>query len=287
MDPIDIALPRSDLSGADEVALAAAIEAGLLAADARARHARTDATDTELVLLERAGARALRHLVESNLRLVAMVAKREATRTGVAENDLFQEGCLGLMEAVRRFDHRRGLRFATYALHWIRAAVAAYSATRGGELNLPPGRAQRVRRLRGLQSALAQRLGREPTVAELAAQTGRGTGAVARLLAHRPTAPLDADGRPPQLPDEHAAADFAAVLDRAGPGRDLLADLDGSQRQVIAWRYGFVDGRCHSLQDVSRRLGIPISTVRRTQLRALEVLRCSCPQQAHVDLASA
>jgi RNA polymerase sigma factor (sigma-70 family) len=287
MSTIGIPLPEAGLTQADEVALAYAIEAGLLAAEARALNSRPDATEAELIMLERIGTLATQRFVESNLRLVAMVSRKEAARTGMAESDLFQEGCLGLIEAVRRFDHRRGLRFATYALHWIRAYVGAMSATRGGALNLPAGRAERARELRGLRSRLVQRLGREVTVGELAAEAGRRDDWVARLLAHEISRSLDDPAhRLPDVADDRAAAAFESVLNTDLPGRELLARLSPVQRQVLELRYGFVDGAEHTFNDVARRLGLPPSTVRRHEATALEALRGICPQQAIAHLTA-
>jgi RNA polymerase primary sigma factor/RNA polymerase nonessential primary-like sigma factor len=284
---IGIPLPAADLTHADEVALATAIEAGLLAAEARARQSRPDATPAELIMLEELGARAAQRFVEANLRLVAMVSRREAARTGMAQGDLFQEGCLGLLEAVRRYDHRLGLRFATYALHWIRAYVGALSANRGGDLNLPAGRAERARELRGLHSRLVQRLGREATIGELAVEAGRRDDWVARLLAHEPNRSLDDPAqRLPDVVDAGAAADLETVLDTGIPGRELLSRLNPRQRAVIELRYGFVDGRAHSFNEVAQRLGLPASTVRRHEAAALEALRGICPQQAIVHLTA-
>lgn len=288
-DAIGFPLPEELLSAEDEVALARRIEAGVIAAAVLAgswpQAAQVPADAAELIMLRRDGQAAERRFVRCNLRLVAMVSRKEAVRSGLAECDLFQEGCLGLIEAVRRFDHRRGLRFATYALHWIRAHIGAMTANRAGELNLPASRAERARELRGAEAHLAQQLGRQVSAAELAQVVGRSADWVARLLAHQTTRSLnEADLTAVDVADESVAAEFDSVLRIGLPGREVLGRLRGSQRRVIELRFGFVDGDEHSYRDISRRLGVPVSTVRREEARALETLRGVYPQQAAVHL---
>ncbi|HEY9294527.1 MAG TPA: sigma-70 family RNA polymerase sigma factor [Microlunatus sp.] len=287
MDEIGFPLPPALLTAADETTLAKAIEAGLLAADARRVGGPPGATDAELIMLQRIGEVSSRRFVESNLRLVAMVTRREAGRSRMPENELFQEGCLGLIEAVRRFDHRRGLRFATYALHWIRAYVGAVTANHGGDLNLPSSQAERARELRGAQAQLSQYLGRDVSVAELAGAVGRDAQWVARMLAHSPVQSLDVqDVSVLEVPDEQAAEEFESVLASELPGRELLSRLDEFERRVIELRYGFADGDEHTMSEVARRLGISRAKARRSELRALERLRGVYPQQASAHLYS-
>jgi RNA polymerase primary sigma factor/RNA polymerase nonessential primary-like sigma factor len=283
-------LPPAGLSADDEVRLARQIEAGLLASEAWRGERRDDvdlptANSAELIMLERIGRQAIRRFVESNLRLVAMVSHKESLRTGLTEGDLFQEGCLGLLEAVRRFDHRRGLRFATYALHWIRAYIGALTATRAGGLNLPTGRATAIREARGAQAALSQRLGREATAEELSRLVGRDVDEVRRLLDYVPDELLDpADLAAIETVDERVDQEYDAVLWRTTSSRRLLRLLSGEARLVIEWRYGFVDGDEHSISDVARRLGLPRSRVRQHEIRALEELRAGCPQEEIANL---
>ena len=115
------------LTAEQERSLAATVEVGLLAAEMRYGHRRlaTDATDAELAALIRRGRQAEDMFLTANLRLVRMITSRIAAHSAVPHEDLFQEGCLGLTEAIRRFDHRRGVRFSSYAYRWIRARVLA------------------------------------------------------------------------------------------------------------------------------------------------------------------
>jgi len=174
------------LTGSQVVELQRAIEAGLLAQDARLSGSGFgDATDHELRLLEASGERARERFIRANLGLVGMISRQYAARCQLPDAELFQEGCLGLLTAVQRFDHVRGYRFSTYALFWIRAFVGAAAAKLLGAMNLPTSRAEQLRSARGLEAELSQGLGRPPTVGELAQALGRSESWTAGLLAHQ------------------------------------------------------------------------------------------------------
>ena len=262
------------LTPAETRGLARAIEAGLLAREARERGGWRDATSEELAALEQLGEQAWHRFVRANLRLVAMVAGQTAARTGLSEPDLFQEGCLGLMAAVQRFDHARGHAFATYALFWIRSAVGGVSARQLGALNLPTSRAEQLRAARGVQAELTQRLGRTPGLAEVAAALGRSVAWTSALLAHAAPEPLEAAEAAAAQPT--AGSPDEPELEVAG----LLRHLAPRQRAVLELRLGFVDERQHSLAEVARRLGLSVGRVRRLEDQALEALRGVCPQSA-------
>jgi RNA polymerase sigma factor (sigma-70 family) len=252
--------------------LARAIEAGVLAREARRAGGWGDATIEELRALEHLGEQAWHRFVRANLRLVAMVAAQAAVRSRLPEPDLFQEGCLGLMAAIQRFDHARGHAFATYAVFWIRSAVGAASARHLGALNLPTSRAEQLRAARGVEAELTQRLGRSPRASEVAAVLGRSPRWTAALLAHAVPEPLEA------VEPVVAAADASGEpdLDVAG----LLSHLTPVQRAVVELRLGFVDEQTHSLAETARRLGMSVGRVRRLEEQALDVLRAVCPQSA-------
>lgn len=272
------------LTPAEVVELQREIEAGLLARAAlEAGAGWGDATGTELRLLAEQGERARQRFIHANLRLVRMVARQVAIRTRLAESDLYQEGCLGLITAVTRFDHARGFRFSTYALFWIRAYVCGTAARQFGALNLPTSRAEQLRSARGVEVELAQTLGRAPTVAEVADALGRDTAWTAGLLAHQAPSSLD------QL-DEMALQRFAAAEAYAVPAdqsglRDLLWRLDEFGRRVLELRMGF-DGEPRSYTETARSLGVTVNRVRRAEARALESLRGLCPQQALAHLSA-
>jgi len=268
------------LTAAEEVELALDIEAGLLAADALARDLSPHhATVDELHQLIAAGERARRRYVESNLRLVSMVARQAGVRAGLTEADLFQEGCLGLMIAVDRYDCRRGCRFATYALLWIRAFTGAASARLLGTLNLPTSRATQLRHARGVEAVLAQELGRQPTAGEVAEALGRSADWTSRLLTHEHPRGLEEVG-------DIAADDteLEQVLGDVDAPVDLMSLLEGFERRVLELRLGF-GGDPLTYADVSRVLGVTANRVRRAEQRALERLRDVCPQGERERLA--
>lgn len=271
------------LSPAEEIALACEVEAGVLAREARlSGSGRCGASDVELLQLEQQGDRARQRYIQSNLRLVAKAAREAARRSGLAESDLFQEGCLGLICAVERFDCRLGYRFSTYASHWIRATIGAATANLLGALNVPSSRASQARRVRGVQVELAQTYGRSVSIAEVAASVGRSEQWIGDLLAHQPAQSIDG------LDVDTlgwAASPASEPPDHEQPGRELLWHLAEVDREVLALRYGFTDGKTHTYAEISARLGISTSRARRLERDALETLRTVCPSSARWHLA--
>ena len=268
------------LTPVEVVSLQHQIEAGLLARAAReSGRGWADATDSELRILEDQGERARQRFIRANLGLVWMVARQFAVRGRLPEADLFQEGCLGLITAVARFDHTRGFRFSTYALFWIRAYVGGAAARQLGAINLPTSRAEQLRSARGVEVALAQRLGRAPTVAEVANALGRDADWTAGLLAHQ--APSSLDGL--DVADRERLAvggDPPPVASEQELVREMLWRLDDLGRRVLELRMGFGGEEPLSYADAARTLGVSVNRVRRTEARALERLRGICPQQA-------
>jgi RNA polymerase primary sigma factor len=266
------------LTPEEEVQLAVQIEAGVLAADALARGASPHgASVEELHCLVAAGKRARSRYVQANLRLVSMVANQAGARAGLGDADLFQEGCLGLMTAVDRYDHRRGCRFATYALLWIRAYVHAATARMLGTMNLPTSRAAQLRHARGIEALLAQELGRQPSATELARSLGRTEEWTARLLAHEVPQALDEV-------DDIAFVDTGLEQVLSGGGVELLSVLDGFDRRVVELLFGF-GGEPLSYAEVARTLSVTSNRVRRAEGRALDQLRAVCPWAARDRLA--
>jgi RNA polymerase primary sigma factor len=274
---------ESLLTNAEVVELQCSIEAGLLAREARASGAGfADATDQELGFLENRGALARQRFIQANLGLVGMVSRQFAARCQLPDAELFQEGCVGLITAVERFDHTRGYRFSTYALFWIRAFVGTATAKHLGALNLPTSRAEQLRAAHGLEAELAQSLGRAPTLKEMADALGRSEDWTAGLLSHQRPRSLEAvDGTLERLeaPDE-----LEAVLAEPLPVRELLFRLDDLDRRVLELRLGFADGEPRSFAHTARALHISVTRVRRIEARALETLRGFCPQQASAQL---
>lgn len=265
-------------SPGEELRLARAIEAGVLAAElrgapapprpagrARRRPAPPPATADELDSLIHEGECAWRRMVAGNLRLVVMVT-RPFGRGDLDADELFQEGTLGLMEALRRFDHRRGARFATFALPWIRTRVADAAATRCGSLPIPAGRARARIRARGVESSLSARLGRAATVAEVAESVGRPESWVQAALEYRPPVSLE------QLIDIGHAEPIAEPLADELCLHRVLRRLSAEERAVVERLYGFGQ-REMSYQEAADDLGVSTSTVRRREHSALDRLR--------------
>ncbi len=273
------------LTAGEQTDLARQIEAGLFAREAlEDGRSRVGGTEEELLALEELGERARQRYIRANLRLVAKIARQAAVRTRLPEGDLFQEGCLGLICAVERFDHRRGYRFSTYASFWVRAYVGAATASSLGALNVSSSRAQQLRGARGVEVDLTQSLGRAPALSEVAAALGRSEKWTAELLAHRPPQSLDGlDGDAADVAaDSGGWGDVSLEHDR--PGAELLCHLQGLERDVLALRCGFVGERVHSYAEISRLLTISVSRARRLERRALDALRAICPSGAAAHL---
>lgn len=268
---------------------AAAIEAGVLASAARGDPTvpwRADATEEELSTLAQAGLAAQQELVAANLGLVGSVLAPYA-RGGAPVADLFQEGCLGLIAAVERFDHRRGVRFSTYATYWIRTGISAATSRFASAVTVPVSRSDQIRAAHGVESALAQRLGRLATVVEVAAAIGRDERWTAGLLGQRSSRSLDElDERAlDRLLGAATQPDDGSGCEPEAWARRLLATLTGFDRRVLELRLGFGGRSPSSLASVATDLGVPVGRVRRAEARALEQLRGRCPR-ALAEVAS-
>lgn len=261
------------LTGADEVALAKQIEAGLLAGQALAAADFRLGTAEELLVVERQGRQAWQRFLTANLRLVQMVAHQEARRTCLPSDELVQEGFLGLATALQRWDYRRGLRFSTFAMFWVRQYVADAAATRCGWLEMSGKTAMRARRLRAREARLVQERGRPVAPAEVAESVGEPLARVEQLLAHAKVTPLEVDV--PLEPSDEPHPALAALL--AAMGR-----LPRVERHVLRLRLGFATGQPVSQHAVADRLGVSLSTVRRTEQRGLARLRTMAAGAASV-----
>jgi RNA polymerase primary sigma factor/RNA polymerase nonessential primary-like sigma factor len=283
-EAFDAVPTESPLTHAEVVELQCAIEAGLLARDARASgRGFADATDQELRFLENQGAFARQRFIQANLGLVGMVSRQFAARCQLPDAELFQEGCVGLITAVERFDHARGYRFSTYALFWIRAFVGAATAKHLGAMNLPTSRAEQLRAAHGLEAELTQSLGRAPTLREMADALGRSEDWTSGLLSHQRPRSLElVEGT--TLERLQAQDELEAVLAEPLPVRELLLRLDDLERRVLELRLGFADGEPKSFAETARSLDISVTRVRRIEARALDKLRGFCPQQASAQL---
>ncbi|MDO5683337.1 MAG: sigma-70 family RNA polymerase sigma factor [Propionibacteriaceae bacterium] len=272
----EVLLPDDGLlSAAEEIDLARRMEVGTLAA-AALEIGRGQGSRAELLFLARDGEAARERYVLANVRLVAMVANSAARRSGLGFPDLFQEGVGGLITAVDRFDPDQGVRFATYALPWIRSGIARAVANRFGAVPLSEHRAERRRRLLAVAERLGQRLGREATLGEVAREARLDSRMVAELLSvEQPVALVDGSGMIFDPPDPRAHEALDAIA-RAEPDvRAWVRGLPAIERRVVSLRFG-LDGPAQPYAGIAKTLGMAKSTVRRVEVRALERLRGMC-----------
>jgi RNA polymerase primary sigma factor len=273
------------LSAADEVHLARAVEAGLFAEEElRGRFDGPPAQREELEQIVDEGVLAKRRLVESNLRLVVSVAKRYVGR-GLPLLDLIQEGNLGLIRAVEKFDYARGFKFSTYATWWIRQSVTRAIADQARSIRMPVHVVETLHKVLRVQRQLAQTLGRDPTIEEIAEVVGVEVERVAELVTMAPepvslSLPVgesegnvlgdlieDSDGTDPEAAATgHLLGDY---LDR------VLTTLGDRERRVVRMRYGLDDGQQHTLEEVGREFGVTRERVRQIEAKSLAKLRHS------------
>lgn len=281
--------PISSLLTVDEErALADGLQAGR---HARQRLRRTGAgTGAEITLDERArleslvasGETARQQLIISNTRLVVSIAKNYQGR-GLLLSDLIQEGNLGLMKAVDRFDPERGVRLSTYATWWIRQTITRATGDNGRTIRLPINQGQRWGRLRKVAEELSQALGREPTMDEIATAAGLSIDQVeATLLAVREPMQIDElIGEEENRPREDLLADTESELPEQATARQLLIDaimqslgsLSPREATILKLRYGLDDGESHSMAQIGEIMGYSRERIRQLQHSALDKLR--------------
>ena len=269
------------LTGAEEVALARAIEAGKEAEAALERT--TDASyRAKLEEIAARGVRARVLFVSSNLRLVANIAKRYRGQ-GVDFLDLMQDGVMGLLRAVAKFDWTLGYKFSTYATWWIRQSVQRSVDNNGRVVRIPVHILERIRKLRRQTRQLEIRLQREPTLGELAESLGLDPAEVAFLL------DLEVDivslDRP--VRDDGEAATLGELLPAPGPSvedqvaesyraelaRRALTRLDSRERHILERRFGLDDDSPDTLEEIGRDMNVTRERVRQLQDQALKKLR--------------
>jgi RNA polymerase primary sigma factor len=232
---------------------------------------------------------AKRKLIESNLRLV-MAITRNYTKTSVPLLDLIQEGNLGLIRAVEKFDYRLGFKLSTYATWWIRQAITRALADQGRTIRLPVHVADQVRRLLRARRQLAQKLNHEPSLAELARETQQSEDRVRELLelVQNPVSletPVG-DGESlygDMIEDVHSLAPHEQSAQQAR-GRELAGALDQlnpRMRRVLSLRFGLDGEPPQTLEEVGGQLGITRERVRQLETRALRELRQTAPGLEH------
>ena len=246
----------------------------------------TPAEERELARRKDAGDEdAKRRLIECNLRLVMSIT-RTYTKAGVPLLDLIQEGNLGLIRAVEKFDYRMGYKLSTYATWWIRQAVTRALADQGRTIRLPVHVAEQVRRLLRLRRHLAQKLNREPTAAELALSADLSENRVVELL-ELVDAPVSLDSPVGDgeslygdlIEDTHAAQPDERTAERS-QSKELaaaLAQLNARMCRVLTLRFGLDGESPHTLEEVGAVLGVTRERVRQLETRALRELRTIAP----------
>ena len=236
---------------------------------------------------------ARQQLIVANTRLVVSIARLYQGR-GLSLADLIQEGNLGLMKAVDRFDPDRGVRLSTYATWWIRQAISRATGDSGRTIRLPINQGQRWGRLRRVSDELSQRLGREPTMDEIAAASGLTTDQVESTLlaAREPMQIEELIGDEEDRPREDLLADTESELPEQATSRQLLTEavafllgtLPPREAAILSLRFGFKDGESHSMAQIGEIMGYSRERIRQLQHSALDKLRRINRDMQLVDL---
>jgi RNA polymerase primary sigma factor len=287
---------RSLLTAEEEVELAKRIEAGLFAEHKLA----TDSSlskryRADLELVAEDGRRAKAHMLEANLRLVVSVAKKYSDR-GLSLLDVVQEGNLGLIRAVEKFDYTKGYKFSTYAMWWIRQAIQRGFADSARTIRLPVHVLEMLSKLSRVERDMHQKLGREPTPEELAVELDRTPDQIEELLrTSRQPISLDStigeDGETSigDLIEDVDAPEASELVDRqlmADQLRHALDALTPREATIMSMRFGLYDGNPHTLDEIGKALGLTRERIRQLEKQSLSKLRHPSRAQPLLDYAS-
>jgi RNA polymerase primary sigma factor len=287
---------RNLLTAEEEVELAKRIEAGLFAEhklETESGLAKRYRADLELVAED--GRRAKAHMLEANLRLVVSVAKKYSDR-GLSLLDVVQEGNLGLIRAVEKFDYTKGYKFSTYAMWWIRQAIQRGFADSARTIRLPVHVLEMLSKLSRVERDMHQRLGREPTPEELAVELDRTPDQIEELLrTSRQPISLDStigeDGETSigDLIEDVDAPEASELVDRqlmADQLRHALDALTPREATIMSMRFGLYDGNPHTLDEIGKALGLTRERIRQLEKQSLSKLRHPSRAQPLLDYAS-
>ena len=270
------------LTAEEEVRLAKRMERGRRARRRLAREEVMDENQERLEKLVEEGKAAQEHLVKANSRLVVSVAKKYIGR-GVPFLDLIQEGNIGLIRAVNKFDYRRGYKFSTYATWWIRQAVTRAIADQGRTIRVPVHMYEQINKLTRTSRQLVQELGREPTIEEIAEELDVPLRKVERIMrvAQRPLSLETPVGEE----EDSYLGDFIEDVETVAPvdaaSRSLLREeldetlssLTPREVRILQLRFGLVDGYSYTLEEVGRKFGVTRERIRQIEAHALGRLR--------------
>ncbi|MGE5290721.1 MAG: RNA polymerase sigma factor [Micromonosporaceae bacterium] len=291
------AIGRTSLLTAEqEVDLAKRIEAGLYAEyKLESDPGLTGTAREELEAVAADGRRAKAHMLEANLRLVVSVAKKYSDR-GLSLLDVVQEGNLGLIRAVEKFDYTKGYKFSTYAMWWIRQAIQRGFADSARTIRLPVHVLEMLSKLSRVERDMHQQLGREPTPEELAVELDRTPDQIEELLrTSRQPISLDStigeDGETSigDLIEDVDAPEAGDLVDRqlmADQLRRALADLTPREAIIMSMRFGLYDGNPHTLDEIGKHLGLTRERIRQLEKQSLSKLRHPSRAQPLLDFAS-
>jgi RNA polymerase primary sigma factor len=277
------------LTAQDEVDLAKRIEAGTAAAVQLADLNAAGELDTlsfaehrRLKLSVKDGDVAKRQLIQANLRLVVSIAKRYVGR-GMLLLDLVQEGNLGLMRAVEKFDYTKGFKFSTYATWWIRQAITRAIADQARTIRIPVHMVESINKVHRVQRQMLQELEREPTIDELALRTGLSATRVREIMRISQD-PLSLDS-PVGEEDDSNLADFIEDAQADAPAEvaaqrsvkqallEALSELNEREQKVVMMRFGLEDGQIRTLEEVGKEFGVTRERIRQIESKTLAKLR--------------
>src|SRR3569833_414163 len=287
---------RQLLTAALVVVLAKRIEAGLYVEHMLESGKKlTPRAREDLRLVAEDGQRAKAHMLEANLRLVVSVAKKYADR-GLSLLDVVQEGNLGLIRAVEKFDYTKGYKFSTYAMWWIRQAIQRGFADSARTIRLPVHVLEMLSKLSRVEREMHQRLGREPTPEELAVELDKSPAQVQELLrtSRQPisldsTIGEDGETRIGDLIEDTDTPEASELVDRqlmADQLRRALGVLSAREEKIMAMRFGLYDGTPRTLDEIGKHLGLTRERIRQLEKESLSKLRHPSNAQPLLDFAS-